>query len=180
MSSLRTVRAALTLTLALVLALALAACGSTKDPTSSPGSLEISAAWVRATAGTQDATMTGAFMEVANTTDVAVRLVGASSPAAGMAQVHTMVMEDGSMVMRELPEGLEVPAGSHVHLRPGGNHVMLMGLTAPLSAGEEITLTLRFSDGSEQVVTVPVKEFTEEEDHYHPSTTPSPSMSPMS
>ena len=178
MSLLRT----LALTVTVGLPLLIAGCGSEAEsqPSTDTQGIAVSDAWVRATTGSEDASMTGAFMEVSNKGDSAVRLIGATSPAAPMVQVHTMVMEDGKMVMQELKDGLEIKAGSHAHLRPGGNHVMLMGLTAPLAAGDEVALTLEFSDGTEQDLTAPVKEYTEEEDHYHPSTEPSPSMTPGS
>lgn len=175
MSSLRAVGAALTI----VIGLAVSGCGSAEDPPSSTGGIEVSGTWVRATTGATDSTMTGAFMEISNSSASSVRLVSASSPAARMVQVHTTVMRDGSMMMEELKDGLEVKAGSHAHLRPGGNHVMLMGLKGPLTAGEEVTLRLVFSDGTSQTLTVPVKEFTEEEDHYDPSMTPSPTSTSM-
>ena len=168
--------AALAVTMGLTLLVAGCGTETASEPTTRTGGIEVSDAWVRATTGSEDTSMTGAFMEISNDGDSAVRLVGAMSPAARMLEVHTMVMEDGAMVMQELEDGLEVQAGSHAHLRPGGDHVMLMGLTEPLAAGDEVSLTLEFSDGTERDLTVPVKEFTEEEDHYHPSTTPSPSM----
>ena len=183
MSRLRPVALAITLGLALLLA----GCGTEteSEPSTEARAVEISDvvisdAWVRATTGSEDASMTGAFMQLSNKGESAVRLVGATSTVARMVQVHAMVMKDGKMVMQELEGGLEVEPGSHAHLRPGGNHVMLMGLTEPLAAGDEVDLTLEFSDGTEQDLTVPVKEFTEEEDHYDPSMTPSPSMTPES
>lgn len=169
----------LSLVLALGLALGLAGCGTAEEESAADaGKVSVADTWVRATTGTQDPSMTAAFMSVTNAGNVDVRLVGATSPAARTVEVHTMVMQDGKMVMRELEGGLEVEAGSHAHLRPGGNHLMLMGLMKPLAAGDEVALTLEFSDGTEQVLTAPVKEFTEEEDHYDPSGSPSASMTP--
>lgn len=166
----------------LAMALLLAGCGTETEsaPSTETHGVEVGDAWVRATTGSKDASMTGAFMQISNQGDSAVRLVGATSTVARMVQVHTMVMKNGKMVMQELEGGLEVKPGSHAHLRPGGNHVMLMGLTKSLAAGDEVALTLEFSDGTEHDLTVPVKEFTEEEDHYDPSMTPSPSMTPDS
>ena len=92
-----------------------------------------------------------------------------------MVQLHEMAMKDGKMVMQEKAGGINVPADSHAHLSPGGDHVMLMGLKQPLKPGDEVPVTLKFSDGTSHDLTVPVKAFTEEEEHYHPSDTPSPS-----
>jgi copper(I)-binding protein len=60
------------------------------------------------------------------------RLVGASSPVAGVAEVHEMKMDGDVMKMRAVEGGLELPAGKTVELKPGGYHVMLMDLKAPL------------------------------------------------
>lgn len=132
----------------------------------------VSDAWVRATAGTDDPSMTGAFMALDNEGDEDLTLTGASSPVAKMTEIHEMAMVDGSMVMRKIEGGLEIEAGFGQVLMPGGNHVMLMGLTEELAPGDEVELTLEFSDGSTEELTVPVKEFTEEEGHYHESDAP--------
>ncbi len=72
------------------------------------------------------------------------RLVSVSAPLAGMAQVHEMKIEDNMMKMAELKDGLALPAGKAVSLKPGGNHIMLMGLKQPLVAGEQVSITLNF------------------------------------
>jgi copper(I)-binding protein len=169
------------LTLSLGLTLLLTGCGNEERPAQAarPDDIQVKDAWVRATTGSRDATMTGAFMEISNQGDEAVRLTGATSSVARKVEVHTMVMKGDKMVMRQIEGGLEIEAGSHVHLRPGGDHVMLMGLSDPLAAGDEVDLSLAFDDGTEEEVTAPVKTFTEEEDHYEPSTSPSPSMTPV-
>jgi len=74
------------------------------------------------------------------------RLVGVSSPAAGVAEVHEMKMEGDIMRMRALP-GLDLAAGQTVSLKPGGYHLMLMDLKAPLANGSTVAVTLRFKDG---------------------------------
>lgn len=130
--------------------------------------------WVRATTGAKDASMTAAFMTIVNPGDFDVNLIGADYAGAGMVQVHEMVMKDGAMAMQEAKDGAPVPAGSHLHLAPGGYHVMLMILKDELAVGDEVNLTLHFSDESSLQVTALVKEFVEEEDHYH-SPMPSPS-----
>ena len=162
--------------LALVVALAgLAGCGDDADATGSSdtstaaqtGKVTIEDPWVRATTGTEDPTMTAAFFVVDNETDEDVTLESASSPAAGMVQLHEMAEVDGEMVMREVEGGIVVKAGGGQLLQPGGYHVMLMKLQQELEPGDEVELTLTFSDGTTEEVTAPVKEFTEEEGHYH-------------
>jgi copper(I)-binding protein len=170
----------------------LAACGTSNADTAEVAptepAVEVSDAWVRATVGAEDPSMTGAFMTIDNAGEEDVTLTGAISPIAGTAEIHEMAMVDGSMVMRRVEGGLTIEAGYGQVLMPGGNHVMLMGLTEELAPGDEVELTLEFSDGSTEELTAPVKAFTEEEGHYHesdaphshPSGSPAGSMQPLS
>ncbi|WP_238151599.1 copper chaperone PCu(A)C [Kribbella sindirgiensis] len=149
----------------------LGACGSNatqEAAVSTPGIL-VEDAWVRATTGAKDTTMTAAFLSLTNPGDTEVKLTSATSPIAAVVQLHEMAMQDGKMVMREKPGGITVPAGSHTHLSPGGDHIMLMSLKQPLKPGDEVPLTLKFSDNTTHDLKVPVKAFTEEEEHYHPT-----------
>ncbi len=134
--------------------------------------------WVRTTDGATDSTMTAAFMSLVNPGDVNVSLTGASTSVAMMCQIHEMVKgSDGKAVMQEAKNGVVIPAGSHAHLTPGGFHVMIMGLKQKLPVGSEVTLELKFSNGTTKTVVAPVKVFTEETDHYHsPSASSSMSM----
>lgn len=103
--------------------------------------VEVSGAWVRSTVPGQMGT--GAFMSL--TARDGARLVGVSSPVAGVAEVHEMKMEGDVMKMRAMPV-LELPAGQTVQLKPGGYHLMLMDLKQPLRKGDMVPLTLRFQD----------------------------------
>ena len=94
-------------------------------------------AWVRATVPQQRAT--GAFMQLQSAAPA--RLVSISSPAAGMAEIHEMSMQDNTMKMRAV-SGVDLPAGKTVEFKPGGYHVMLMDLKQPVSAGATVPLTL--------------------------------------
>ena len=96
-------------------------------------------AWVRATVPQQKAT--GAFMRLTAAQDA--RLVGASSPVAGVTEVHEMKLVDNVMKMRALPV-LELPAGQAVELKPGGYHIMLLDLKQPVPQGGTVPLTLVF------------------------------------
>jgi copper(I)-binding protein len=99
-------------------------------------------AWVRATVQGQKAT--GAFMNLSSAEGS--RLKSVSSPVAGVAQVHEMRMDGDIMKMAALPNGLELPAGKTVELKPGGYHVMLMDLKMPLPKDSSVPLTLVFVD----------------------------------
>lgn len=123
--------------------------------------------WVRATRGAEDTSMTGAFMTLDNPGTEPVALVAASSSVAARTELHEMAMVDGEMLMRAVEDGIVLEPGRGKVLEPGGFHVMLMGLHDRLAPGDEVDLSLSFSDGSTQDLVVPVKAFTEEEGHYH-------------
>lgn len=84
------------------------------------------------------------------------RLVAASSPQAARVQIHESRIESGMMMMRELKDGLLLPAGEAVALAPGGNHLMLLGVREPLVAGDTVALTLTFETASPVEVTATV------------------------
>jgi len=113
--------------------------------------------WVRGTVAQQKAT--GAFFSI--TAAQGGKLLSAASSAAGVVEIHEMAMDGSTMRMRALPNGLDLPAGKAVELKPGGYHVMLMDLKAPLKTGEAIDLTLvvEGKDGKKETLTVkaPVK-----------------------
>ncbi len=95
--------------------------------------------WVRGTVAHQQAT--GAFMQLR--ADADTRLVGAHSPVAAEAQIHEMATVDNVMKMRQI-DGLALKKGEQVELKPGGYHVMLLGLKQTLSVGQTVPLTLVF------------------------------------
>ena len=110
-------------------------------------------AWARATVQGQKAT--GAFMKI--TAKDSAKLVGVSSPVAGVVEIHEMKMDKDVMKMSALPHGLELPAGKAVELKPGGYHVMLMDLKAPLTKDTTIPLTLTVQDAKGVKSTVELK-----------------------
>lgn len=105
--------------------------------------ITVTQGWSRETAQGQE--VGGAFMAITNTGTAADRLTGGSSPVADEVQVHTVDMTDGVMRMRQLEDGLEVPAEGGVTLKPGSFHIMLIGLKHPLKRGETVPLTLTFT-----------------------------------
>ena len=120
--------------------------------TAAHAQLVVNDAWVRATVPQQDGT--GAFMQLKSAQNA--RLVSVQTPAAGVAEIHEMTLDHNVMKMRPLKDGLALPAGATVELKPGGYHVMLMSLKAPLKAGQTVPLTLvvEGQDGQRQSVEV--------------------------
>lgn len=113
--------------------------------------VRVDGAWARATA---PGAPTGAvFMNL--TADADMKLVAAESPAAKVVELHTMKVDNGVMIMRPVAE-IVLPKGKTVALKPGGLHVMLIGLKAPLKGGEKTALTLKMRDskGTEHNVVV--------------------------
>lgn len=113
--------------------------------------VKVENAWVRPAAPGQK--VVGAFMTL--TADADVTLVKAASPAARVVELHFMRMADGMMEMREL-EKIDLPKGTPVSLEPGGMHAMLIGLKAPIKAGDKVplTLTIKSAKGVKQSLSV--------------------------
>lgn len=103
----------------------------------------VEGAWVRSAVPGQAGT--GAFMRITATQPM--KLVAASTPAAGQAEVHEMKMDGDVMKMRPV-EALDLPAGRTVELKPGGYHLMLTDLKETLKPGAKVPLTLVFRDAS--------------------------------
>ncbi len=142
-----------------VLSRSLAACLSGLWVLSAPAQpastqpVKVEAAWVRASVPGQAGT--GAFMRL--TASEPLTLVGVATPMAGVAEVHEMKLEGDVMRMRAIPS-LALPAGKAVDLRPGGHHLMLMDLKAPLKPDTRVplTLVLRDATGAERRVELQV------------------------
>ena len=107
---------------------------------------KIADAWARPTVQGQHAG--GGYLRIDNKGGVADRLLAASADVSASVELHTMTMEGDVMRMRRV-DGIDVPAGQVVELKPGGLHVMFMGLKAPLRAGERLPLVLRFEKSGE-------------------------------
>lgn len=116
------------------------------------GQLEVGDAWARATPGKAENGV--AYLTIRSPTPD--RLVSASTPVAKKAELHTMEMAGMVMKMRPLA-GLDIPAGQPVTLKPGGEHIMLIGLNRPLREGQSFPLTLTFEKAGVREVTVAVE-----------------------
>ena len=98
----------------------------------------------------------GAFLTLRNAGTAPDRLVSASTPLARVTEIHETVREGEVMRMRPI-SALEVPAGGSVTLRPGGAHVMMVGLSQPIRAGMTVPLTLTFERAGAVQVQVAVQ-----------------------
>jgi copper(I)-binding protein len=136
--------------LVLVLALGAAAAAAQTAP---PATIAIEHPFARATAAT--AKTGAAYLTIVNTGTSDDRLIAAATPVAGKAEPHSTIDDNGVMKMRPLA-AVEVKAGGRAELKPGGMHLMLVGLKAPLTAGQKFPLTLTFEKAGaiETVVTV--------------------------
>jgi copper(I)-binding protein len=108
--------------------------------------------WVRGTVAGQKAT--GMFGQISSTSGG--KLVSASSPVAGVVEVHEMMMDGSVMKMRAVTK-LELPAGKAVDLKPGGYHLMLMDLKQELKTGESVPVTLVIEGAGGKRETVDIK-----------------------
>ena len=141
------------LTLAATMAIPLAAQAQAPASPVRAGDIVVTQAWSRAAirggAG-------AAFLTLRNTGTQPDRLLGASTPAAGRVELHSMLRDGDVMRMREQP-AIDLPPGQEVVLRPGGLHVMMLGLHAALNRGETVTLALRFERAGTVEVQVAVQ-----------------------
>jgi copper(I)-binding protein len=106
------------------------------------GAIEIGQPWARATPPTAESG--GGFLVITNTGATPDRLIAVKSPAADKVEIHEMKMDGNIMRMREVEKGIEIPPGATVELKPGGFHVMFMGLKAPFAKDAKVPLTLVF------------------------------------
>lgn len=182
-------------TAAALVAVGTAGCGSSDSPASAQPNPSASAStaagvvtirdpWVKAA----DKGMTAAFGTLVNDGDTDVTVTGATTSLSSM-ELHEMAMKDGKMVMRQKQGGIVIKARSTHALEPGGDHLMLMNVTKPVQAGDELTFTLTFADGRTQQFRAVAKPFTGAQESYAPghgepmpgmSATPGMSMSPAS
>ncbi|WP_447948065.1 copper chaperone PCu(A)C [Microbacterium maritypicum] len=148
--------------------LALTGCTPESSPTESASrpagdAVTIEDAWVKSA----EEGMSAGFGTLVNGGDDDVTVVSVTSEASNMLELHeTVENEAGEMVMREKDGGFVIPAGGKLALEPGGNHIMMMDLTGPLTAGSDVTFTLTFSDDSTYEFTAPVKDYSGANENY--------------
>ena len=149
MSAIGTARA---VTLSLLLCLA-AGVAQAASAAATAGGITVDGAWARPTVGSSRQGVI--YLNISNAGTAADRLTQVSTPAAASAELHTMTMEGGMMKMRAVA-AITIPPGETVALAPSGDHIMLMGVAAPLRKGDSLALTLTFEKAGDLDVTVPV------------------------
>lgn len=162
---------------AVVVLAASAACGSPQaqpsagnaTPASSEQSSTLSLAdgWAKAGEG-----MTGAFGTITNASGSPITITSASSDVASRTELHTMARQpDGTMKMVQKEGGFVVPAHGAARLVPGGDHLMLIGLSRELENGDQVSVTLTSATGQTLVWMLPVRSFSGAEETYLPGAT---------
>ncbi len=135
---------------------AIVALGAQAAPALAQGAkIEIADAWARPSIG--QSRNSAAYIMLTNRGTEPDRLVAASTPAAGKAELHTTVRDGDVLRMREVP-AIDLKPGDAVAFAPGGLHVMLFDVRDPLKVGQQFPLTLRFEKAGEQQVTVTVRQ----------------------
>jgi len=124
--------------------------------------VKVEGAWARPTVAGQQGG--GGFMTLLSSRDD--KLVGGSTPVAQRFELHTMAMKGDVMEMREMPS-VALPAGKAVEFKPGGLHVMFIGLKAPLKAGDKVPVTLKFEKAGEVKVEFEITARPKMAEHKH-------------
>ena len=114
------------------------------------GEIMFSSLQFRATVGSMSSS--AAYVSIMNHGKMADRLLGATSNLARKTELHQMEMDNGVMKMRPVEGGIDLPAGKTIHLAPGGYHVMLIGLNAPLTVDSIFEITLVFQNAGEKTI----------------------------
>ncbi|MBK9927518.1 MAG: copper chaperone PCu(A)C [Anaerolineales bacterium] len=136
--------------------LLLTACSAPKD-------IEVHSAWVRPTAKGENA---GVYFTLHNHSDQDDELIGASSTAADVVEIHESKMENDVMTMNMI-ESLPLKAGEEVTFESGGLHMMLINIKQELVLGEHIGITLHFKNHEDIIVNVHIEDSMPGEDHGH-------------
>lgn len=159
-------------------ALVLAGCGSNADDapavkaTSSTAALPLTIenAWVK----TADSGMTAVFGQLRNTGGSSITVISATTSASSRTELHEVVMVGGAMQMRPKKGGFVIRPGATYPLAPGGNHLMLVGLKAPIRPGDKIDVKLSVADGSSVTFSALAKSSSGGKENYAPGQSPMP------
>ncbi|WP_428408174.1 copper chaperone PCu(A)C [Hyphococcus sp.] len=133
--------------LSLAVAISLASCAAEETSVCADDGITAGNAWLRA-AG-EGAAMSAAYVELCNGADAADRLIAARFDGANAVEIHmTKMSDDGVASMAPAANGVELPPHEMTSLAPGGAHIMLIGISAPIEEGEEAAITLEFENAA--------------------------------
>ena len=129
-------------------ALLISACGKT-------GEFKVMDAWARPAASGDNGAV---YFIISNATDTDDRLLSVSTDVASAAEVHVSMMDSNGVMSMQMQEAFAIPAQQEVIFKPGGLHVMLIGLSQDLNIGDTISLTLNFEAAGSITVQAPIEE----------------------
>lgn len=142
------------------LALLLLGCGGEGADGDAKPEIHLEGSWARAmplvSGEGEAATNSAVYLSIRNDGSAGDRLTGATSDVAERVEIHESKIKNDMMAMEEL-ESIEIPAGGSVELKPGGIHVMLLGIRKSLVVGQDFDLVLHFQKTGDLSVTVPVR-----------------------
>jgi hypothetical protein len=104
--------------------------------------IEIKESWVRSVPPVSS--VTAVYMVIENKGDEDDKLVGVNTEVSDLAEIHTTLVDEKGIAKMRRFESVDIPSGRDVELKPGGSHIMLIGLKKPLKAGDRIELNLKF------------------------------------
>lgn len=113
-----------------------------------------------------NAATSAVFVDIMNNSDKDRAIVSATTPAAGKVELHDVIMQGEVMKMRQIDQ-IDLPAQSHISLKPGSLHIMLFELTKPLVEGEAIEVEVTFANGETQTFQAPIKKVMSGMKHHH-------------
>ena len=126
-----------------------------------PAELQVENAWAKAA----ESGMTAVFADISNAGGEDITMVGGTTEVAKMVELHEVV--DG--VMQQKEGGIVVPADSTISLMPGADHIMIMGLTTPLLAGDTMSVTIELDNGETLEITADVRDYQGANEEYQGS-----------
>lgn len=158
----------------LVALVGVAGCSTATEPSTSAATpaaaaVSLTDGYVKAVPKDGDMAMSAIFGTITNPTDTEVTLVRATSDAATTVELHEMVMDGGAMKMRPKDGGFVVPAQGSITLDPGGLHIMLIGLTRDIKAGDSVNVELELSNGDRVAATAVGRDMANAKESYDPN-----------
>lgn len=133
---------------------AAALAASISLPVFAADTVSIEGAWTRATP--PGAVNSATYAQLVNSGTEDRTIVSATTDAAEKVELHTVIAEDNMMKMRQVPY-INIPAGSMTELKPGGLHIMFLGINEQLKDGGQVTVEVEFANGDKMSFDSPIK-----------------------